>query len=156
MKKVLIAISLTLVLVIALAVPAFAGGKGAVSTDMVIHTDSSAYGQPGTVIGSAILNTTASGCLIVVVNLDDAEPIADYDLRIRVNDVICDVVDCLKVNAKGQGTANVKVDLLALDIADDATEIGVTIVVRQSFGPNTTPCYVNGPQWKTKIMVPLK
>ena len=90
---------------------ALAGGKGAVQTDMVIHTDSAAYGDPGTVVGSANLNTTAAGVLIVVVNLDDGvqlvaddDPETDddtlYDCRIRINGEVVDVVDCLKVNAK--------------------------------------------------------
>jgi hypothetical protein len=63
------------------------------------------------------------------------------------------------VNRKGQGTANYKVDLEALPdgtIPADATEIAVWVVVRPSFGPNTVPCYVNGPVWKTDIVVPLK
>ena len=150
---------------------AFAGGKGAVKADMVVHTDSGTAEMPaGTVVGSVNLNTTASGTLIVVVNLDDAVQLQDdplteeeedvlYDCRIRVNGEAVDAVDCLKINANGEGTANVKVDLGALSegtIAEDDTEIEVSVVVRPSFGPNTTPCYVNGPAWQTLIPVPLK
>ncbi len=148
---------------------AFAGGKGAVNkVDMVIHTDSAAYGEPGTVVGSVILNTTANGTLIVVVNLDNALVPEDdettdpdegiYDSLVWINGVKIAsqvAVDCLKVNARGQGTANYKVDLADI-VGPDDTEIAVSVVVRPSFGPNTTPCYVNGPAWRTDIVVPLK
>lgn len=138
---------------------ALAGGKGAVKADMVVHSDSGTDEMPaGTVVGSVNLNTTAEGCLIVVVNLDDAAE-GVYDSLVHINGTkILDQVaeDCLKVNAKGQGTANYKVDLGALDIPEDATEIEVKVVVRPSFSPNTTPCYVNGPAWPTEIVVPLK
>ena len=141
-------------MLMALAVPAFAGGKGAVKTDMVIHTDSGSYGTPGTVVGSAILNTTASGELIVVVNLDDAEP-GIYGLRIWFGSAPSGfnyIVDtCLKVNAKGQGTANIKVDL-----PSEASEINVSLSVRPSFSPQLKPCYVNGPSWQNFVSVPLK
>jgi hypothetical protein len=60
---------------------------------------------------------------------------------------------CDRVN--GQGTANYKVDLSNLILEED-TEITVKVVVRPSFSPNTTPCYVNGPVWPTEIVVPLK
>lgn len=140
----------------------FAASKGAVKADMVVHTDSGTEEMPaGTVVGSVILNTTANGCLIVVVNLDDAVK-GVYDSLVHINDskILEQVaVDCLKVNANGQGTANYKVDLEALPegtIPDGATEILVNVVVRPSFSPNTTPCYVNGPAWKTYIAVPLK
>ncbi|MHC4582307.1 MAG: hypothetical protein ACYS14_12700 [Planctomycetota bacterium] len=137
---------------------ALAGGKGAVKADMVVHTDSGTVEMPaGTVVGSVNLNTTAEGCLIVVVNLDDAvEGIYDSLVHINGTKILDQVaVDCLKVNAKGQGTANYKVDLGDI-VADDDTEIEVKVVVRPSFSPNTTPCYVNGPAWGTEIVVPLK
>ena len=138
---------------------ALAGGKGAVKADMVVHTDTGTPEMPaGTVVGSVNLNTTAKACLIVVVNLDDAVE-GVYDSLVHINGVkILDqvAVDCLKVNAKGQGTANYKVDLGAVDIPDGATEISVKVVVRPSFSPNATPCYVNGPAWPAQIAVPLK
>ena len=171
MKKVMILLAVSF-LVCGLAL---AGGKGAVNKiDMVVHTDSGTPEMPaGTVIGSANLNTTADNFLIVVVNLDDAVVPEDnpatldvdegiYDSLVWINGVKIDgqiAVDCLKINAKGQGTANYKVDLGALPaglIPDGATEINVSVVVRPSFSPNTTPCYVNGPAWQTDIPVPLK
>ena len=130
--------------------------KGAVKADMVVHTDSGTKKMPaGTVVGSVILNTTAKGCLIVVVHLDDAAK-GVYDSLVHINGtkILNQVaVDCLKVNAKGKGTTNYKVDLGDLG---NATEISVKVVVRPSFSPNTTPCYVNGPKWPTEIAVPLK
>jgi hypothetical protein len=137
----------------------FAASKGAVKADMVVHTDTGTPEMPaGTVVGSVILNTTAKGCLIVVVNLDDGVK-GVYDSLVHINGTkIIDqvAVDCLKVNAKGQGTANYKVDLAEVDIPEGATAILVKVVVRPSFGPNTTPCYVNGPKWPTEVAVPLK
>lgn len=189
MRKALILLAITCVL----CGLAFAGGKGAVKADMVVHTDSAtdtdngdgSAGLPaGTVVGSVNLNTNAAGMLIVVVNLDDAVQLLDdpetevvedtlYDSRIWINgdddetnddDVYVDVVDCLKVNAQGQGTANCKIDLGALPegtIAEDAAELKVSVVVRPYFLPKGQtqtgkPCYVNGPAWKTNILVPLK
>lgn len=161
MKRMLISVGIcsALVLVMAVSVPVFAASKGAVKADMVVHTDSGTVEMPaGTVVGSVNLNTNAAGSLIVVVNLDDAVE-GVYDSLVHINGVkILDqvAVDCLKVNANGQGTANYKVDLGAVAIANDATEISVKVVVRPSFSPNTTPCYVNGPEWPTEIAVPLK
>jgi len=169
MKKAMILLAVTC----ALCGLALAAGKGAVKADMVVHTDSGTEEMPaGTVVGSVNLNTTADGCLIVVVNLDDAAQPEDdettdpdegvYDSLVHINGTkVLDqvAVDCLKVNAKGQATANYKVDLAALPdglIPDGATEIMVKVVVRPSFSPNTTPCYVNGPAWPTEIAVPLK
>ncbi len=160
MKKLLLIMSVVLILLMTVASPVSAKGMGAVKVDMVVHTDSGTIEMPaGTVVGSVILNTTANGRLIVVVNLDDAVK-GVYDSLVHINGVkILDqvAVDYLKVNAKGQGTANYKVDLSTVDsIPDGATEISVSVVVRPSFSPNTTPCYVNGPNWKTVILVPMK
>lgn len=173
MKKIMILLAATSLL----CGLALAGGNGAVKTDMVVYTDSGTDEVPaGTVIGSVNLNTTAAGTLIVVVNLDDAIPLEDdpdteavedtvYDCRIWIKKIdntyiSVDAVDCLKVNANGEGTTNVKVDLAALPegtIAVDATEIKVNVVVRPYFTPSLgTPGYVNGPQWRTDIVVPLK
>lgn len=163
-KTVLVAVSICLLLVMAFASPALAASKGAVKADMVVHTDSGTADMPaGTVVGSVVLNTTGSGYLIVVVNLDDASMAGNvYDSLVHINGVkILDQVaeDILRVNKRGQATANYKVDLRALPedlIAADATEISVKVVVRPTFDPNTTPCYVNGPVWPTDIVVPLK
>lgn len=163
MKKTLIAISLCLVMVTAFATPAFAASKGAVKADMVVHTDSvSQTGMPaGTVVGSVILNTTGTGYLIVVVNLDDATPIgAEYDSLVWINGtrIIEQVaVDILRVNGRGQATANYKVDLGSVSgIGAEDTSIQVKVVVRPSFSPNTFPCYVTGPSFSQSITVPLK
>lgn len=157
MKKGIIATFLALVLVMTMAVPAFAASKGAVKSDMVVHTDSGTPEMPaGTVVGSVVLNTTANRTLIVVVHMDEAtEGLYDSLVHINGTKIINQVaVDCLKVNAKGKGTANYKVDLNAIEGIED--EISVKVVVRPHFSPNTTPCYVNGPAWPTEITVPLK
>lgn len=160
MKRLLIFVCVAgLLAAIPLSHVVFAASKGTVKADMVVHTDTVIPGMPaGTVVGSANLNTTANGCLIVVVNLDDADE-GVYDSLVHINGTkILDqvAVDCLKVNANGQGAANYKVDIGALDIPDDATDISVKVVVRPSFDPRETPCYVNGPEWPTEIIVPLK
>ena len=167
MKRLLILLCVAgLLAAIPLSHVVFAASKGAVKADMVVNTDTVIPDMPpGTVVGSVNLNTTANGCLIVVVNLDDAVVIEGiYGCRIWVNKTSArieyiDAVDCLKVNANGQGTANCKVDLgdvPGVTIPDNATEISVNVVVRPSFTPKTTPCYVNGPKWPTEIVVPLK
>jgi len=171
MKRILslVVILSVLVLAIAISVPALADSRGAVKTDMVVHdqviknvSNEDVAGLPaGTVVGSVILNTTAKGYLIVVVNLDDAvEGVYDSLVHINGTKILDQVaVDCLKVNKKGQGTANYKVDLGALPaglVADGDAEIEAKVVVRPSFSPNTLPCYVNGPAWPTEITVPLK
>ncbi len=161
MKRILILILLCLVLVMVFSTPVFAGSKGAVKADMVVHSDSGTVEMPaGTVVGSIILNTTGDGHLIAVVNLDDATLIGvAYDSLVHINGAkVLDqtAVDCLRVNIQGQATANYKVDLITLNIPDEATAINVSVVVRPQFSPNLTPCYVNGPVWKTEIVVPLK
>ncbi len=137
-----------------------AAPKGAVNkVAVVVHDEADNEQEVGAEVGSLILNTTANNVLIVVVNLDDAIPLEDdpltenvdegiYDCRIWVDAAVAKVtiVDCLKVNANGQGTATVKVDLTDI-VTDDATEISVKVALRPWFNNPTeypTPSYVQG------------
>jgi len=102
--------------------------KGAVKVDLV-EVDVISPGPPpvtemGDVVGSVILNTTASGKLIVNVNVDTEPNLEDYDILVHVRyyplpwpfppppptplSIFDDVLD---TNGKGQGNATVKVDL---------------------------------------------
>jgi hypothetical protein len=135
MKKGLIAVILALVLIIVLAIPAFAG-KGAVKVDLwQIHgpTDNQ-------IVGSVVMNTTASGCLIVVVNIDTVPdqgadavtpPLEDYDVRVFIEGSPTTFDDVFSTNANGQGNATVKVPLGDYGEAD---EIMVNIVIRDFNG----------------------
>ncbi len=170
MKKAMILLAVTFLL----CGLALAGGKGAVNKiAMVVHDEADNEQEVGAEVGSLNLNTTANGILIVVVNMDDAIPLENdpdtedidegtYDCRVWVDAAApVTILDCLKVNANGQGTANVKVDLTDI-VADGATEIWVKVAVRPWFDsvypPSVfpTPSYVNGPEWPTEITVPLK
>ena len=132
--------------------------KGAVKADLTVFYGT---GQPaGPVVGSVILNTTASGSLIVVINIDTIPDLEDYDVRVHINrgpDVHNPIFeDVLSTNAKGNGNAQVKVNLLdeTGDPCFTGPTIGVDVVLRSSFSPNTTPCYTTN--WPTDVIVPLK
>lgn len=139
MKK-LIALIFVLVLSISLMATPVLGapgnGNGAVKVDLwQIHGPT-----PDSVVGSVVMNTTASGELIVVVNIDTVPdqgadnvqpPLTGYDVRVWINGVPTTVSDVLSTNANGQGNATVKV---ALGDYGAATDITVNIVVRDFNG----------------------
>ena len=160
MKKLFLGLLMSSLLLGLIASPVSAASKGAVKADMVLHTDSGAYGTVGEVVGSVILNTTGNGQLIVVVNLDDANLVGSpYDSLVWINGVKIiaqEAIDVLKVNDQGQATANYKVDLEAAGVDLDSGSIAVKVVVRPGFSPNLYPCYVQGPNFNTAIDVPLK
>ena len=166
MKKLLVSIVVLSLMVSLVASPAYAQGenaKGAVKVDLVEWNS----GPEWIVVGSAILNTTASGKLIVVVNVDTEPNLEDYDVivfaryapppyppppapppPIDASGVFPDVLD---TNARGQGNAQVKVD-----IGPPQTEssIWVSVTVRQQpTDPWTPPEYHIMP---LPVEVPLK
>lgn len=165
MKK-LIVFSLVLAIMISLVgIPVEAksdnakgAAKGAVKADL---TEFYGTGQPaGPVVGSVILNTTASDSLIVVINIDAVPNLEDYDVRVHIIDkygpkYFFTFEDVLSTNAKGNGNAKVKVNLLdeSGDPLFTGPTIGVDVVLRPNF-PNTTPCYTTN--WPTDVIVPLK
>jgi len=99
--------------------------KGAVKVDLVV-TDSTE------IAGSAVLNTTSDGNLIVNVNMDDAPNLSDYDVAIfwwnSLSFALVPFGNVLNTNEKGQGNANVKVDLSTL-VPDGGDNICVIVYV---------------------------
>ena len=159
MKK-LIVFSLVLAIMTSLVgIPVDAksdSAKGAVKADLRYYDPAAPVGVDP-VVGSVILNTTASGSLIVVINIDTIPDLEDYDVRVHINGVYKPIfVDVLSTNAKGNGNAKVKVNLLdeSGDPRFTGPTIGVDVVLRPSFSPNTTPCYTTN--WPIDVIVPLK
>jgi hypothetical protein len=162
MKKLAI-LFMVIVLIICLAAsPVYAKGenaKGAVKVDLVeVGT-----GPDWNVVGSAILNTTASGKLIVNVNMDTEPNLVDYDVAVLVfyspppptpvpPHVFQYFPDVLDTNAKGQGNAHVQVNI---DPPPTNSSIWVVVVVREvpATGPGDLPDYYNMPP---PVEVPLK
>ena len=150
MKRVALVTVLALALVLAMGGTALAGGGGAVQVNLY---EPPVYGgitppvvQTGTVAGSVTLNTTASGYLNVLVNLDDAAELVDYDVRIFINyNDQYDFVDSINTNAQGQGNGHFRVPI-------PASATGETIIVAVNLGdPVPPPVYGTG-----NILVPLK
>jgi hypothetical protein len=103
------------------------------------------------VLGSVTLNTTASGKLVVVINVDSIPDLEDYDVRVHINNSYKPIFeDVLSTNAKGQGNAQVKVDVSSFS----GETISVDVVLRPHFDPNGWPCYTTN--WPTDVVVPLK
>ncbi len=163
MKK-LIVFSLVLAIMISLVgIPVEAksdSAKGAVKADLRYY-DPAAPDGVDPVVGSVILNTTASGSLIIVINIDTIPDLEDYDVRVHIIDeygpkYFFTFEDVLSTNAKGNGNAKVKVNLLDESGNPRFTgpTIGVDVVLRSSFSPNTTPCYTTN--WPNDVIVPLK
>ena len=152
MKKLLIVSVAIAVIACLVAGPAFAApgnGIGAVKADLTYYDPAAGPGVDP-VVGSVILNTTASGILIVNINIDTV-CLEDYDVRVHINNSYKPIFeDVLSTNAKGQGNAQVKVDVSSF-VGDSIT---VDVVLRPSFSPNTTPCYTTN--WPTDVIVPLK
>ena len=169
MKKLAILFMVSVLIICLAASPVYAKGenaKGAVKVDLVeVNT-----GPDWNVVGSAILNTTASGKLIVNVNMDTEPNLEDYDVFIVVRyaplpvppplplpspDVWEYFNDILNTNAKGQGNAHVQVDI---DPPPTNSSIWVVVIVREQPSPPppepvVPPDYYNMPP---PVEVPLK
>lgn len=163
MKR-LVVFALVLAIMISLAaIPVYAksdSAKGAVKADLTYYKPAAPPGVDP-VVGSVILNTTASGSLIVVIKIDAVPNLDDYDVRVHINRGSLNYInpifeDVLNTNAKGNGNAQVKVNLLDEngDPLYSGETIRVRVVLRPSFDPNTTPCYTTN--WPTDVIVPLK
>ena len=150
MKK-LIVFSLVLAIMISLVgIPVEAksdSAKGAVKADLT------ELGTESHIVGTVILNTTASGTLIVVIKVDDLPSLENYDVRVWVNprDHYYTFEDVLSTNSQGKGTATLKVTLP--DSLTGST-IGVWVVFRQSMAGQTMPCYSTN--YPIQVIVPLK
>lgn len=162
MKKVFCIVLLLILSATLIGSPVYAGGdnaKGAVKADLVV------LGEPDTVVGSVVLNTTANGYLIAVINMDDAPGMSDYDVRVFVNRVneyshYDDFINVLNTNAQGHGNCRIKVDLQNFVYSEDDDYITVIVVLRPYFTPTGggTPCYVpeHSIKWYEGVAVPLK
>ena len=137
--------------------------KGAVKADLTVYEKGDGDLLKGTVVGSVILNTTASDSLIVVIKIDDVPNLEDYDVRVHIIDddgpkVYFTFEDVLSTNRKGNGNAQVKVNLLDESGKPRFTgqTIGVDVVLRPNFvdEPLATPSYTT--DWPTDVIVPLK
>jgi len=117
------------------------------------------------VVGSAFLNTTADGKLVVNLNMDTTPNLEDYHVVVAVRyypppytipgdppNVIGIFSDVLDTNAKGQGNANVMVDLNPSPPPSNSS-IWVAISVREDPPPPPYPDYHNMPP---PVEVPLK
>ena len=161
MKKVLIALSLVLVLAMAFAIPAFAGGKGAVKGDLLDYNGVYGPSADPVVVGTFNVNTTASGELRVVVNLSSAEEAANMDdLTIRViirkqspcipNQINTNFPAAISTNQQGQGNAILKLPLPDVSACEPAlTDIQVMVFVN----PGGSPDFFEG---AVNLTVPLK
>jgi hypothetical protein len=114
MKKLLIALVLCIAMVGVIAGPAMAAdnqGKGSVKLDLrdVRGTEN--------VVGSVILNTTASGKLNVLVNLDDPAYTDNWDVKVFAILPIGGEANVLNTNIQGQGNAKLSIDMPNLLIA---------------------------------------
>jgi hypothetical protein len=161
MKKGLIVISLALVLAMSFAIPAFAGGKGAVKGDLLDYNGVYGASADPVVVGSFNVNTTASGELRVVVNLSSAEEAANMDdLTIRViirqqspcipAQINTNFADAISTNQQGQGNAILKVSLPDVSGCNPMpTDIQVMVLVNPGGSPNLFEGAAN-------LIVPLK
>jgi len=159
MKKVFSIVLLLILLVTLIASPVYAKGnnaKGAVKADLTVFQQDTGELPKGTVVGSVVLNTTANGDLIVVINMDAVPGIEDYDVRVWINYPAYapyTFEDVLNTNAKGNGNAQVKLSLE--ESVYNADNVKVSVVLRPYFSPYLgTPCYTTN--WPVDVIVPLK
>lgn len=141
-----------------------ANSKGAIKVDLV------EFANPSNKVGSVILNTTASGKLIVNVDFDTEPNLEDYDIIVFARyyplpwppqlpppapplgpiGAFADVID---TNAQGQGNATVIVDL----DPSPTNESSCWVIVNIREGPSqlpTPPVYTIGEG--VPVEVPLK
>jgi hypothetical protein len=147
MKKGLIAVSLVLVLAMTFAVPAFAGGKGAVNVALW-----NMRANPDVIVGSVILNTTANGFLIVLINADEGANLEDWDVRITIEGVMTHFDDVLNTNAQGNGNVMLEVPL-AESYPGDTVTVNVWMSQDLPAAPSPAPLYET--PWN-QTEVPLK
>jgi hypothetical protein len=170
MKKIIIALLLCIAMVGIITAPALAtpgSGNGAVKVDLVkvVYYDGTI--KPVTItlgqaVGSIIFNTTSSGKINILIKVDSAPNLKDYDVRVIFPEydplppinppnppnppIFSDV---LNTNAKGHGNVQLKRDIPELATGDT---IKVTVNIAEILPSPTGPAYtVVGP-----VTVPLK
>lgn len=154
MKKILLLLTLCLAMVAITVTPVLGApgsGQGAIKTELYADYNTATP----VVVGSVILNTSASGELIVVVNMDAVADLEGYQVVVSRRAMPCYPKQnyffpgVLDTNSQGQGNAIVKVTAAELGTFGDATAIPVVVVVTGAGGPWETQ---DGPP----VMVPLK
>jgi len=127
MKKILITLVLCLVLVGIMAAPVMAKSdkaNGSVKVDLI--------DTPGAqiVTGTVILNTTGSGKLNVLVNLDDTYMMVPWDIGVRIQEVGPPPYhewDVLYTNIQGEGNAQFSMDIPEGALGGEYITVGVDI-----------------------------
>jgi hypothetical protein len=142
MKKIVVVLSLVALAVVLTAVPASVAGAKTRGAERV-----PLYASSGAIVGSAIINTTADGALIVLVDIDSVPNLVDYDILVGIaedpqstNGIWLGVGhDVLNTNAQGDGNAELKMDIPAGWSAVDS--IAVMLLIRPTFLDGGPPLY---------------
>ena len=126
MKKVIVFGAVMCVLC-GLVLAAGPNGKGAVRMDLNARQPGDAYNEAGSgpLSGFVIANTTASGKLIINIQLKEGEPEADYTAYVKVNGPSVDYEEPMTTNVQGKGSLQVE-----LDVSEET--ITVQVVVKNS------------------------
>ena len=148
MKK-LAALFIVIILAITLiATPVFAAPgneKGAVKGDWNLVTST------GEVVGSVIINSTGSGKLNVLVNVDNRPDLVNWDVRVVIkNGGHFDFVDVLNTNAQGHGNAHVSLNIPSNILNNYEVMNNLEVIAKESLALDTTPRFI------TIENVPLK
>jgi hypothetical protein len=126
MKKIIIAVILSLVMVSLIAVPAVAAPDNAQGSVKVPLID-----NPGAqvVIGTVILNTTGSGKLNVLVNLDDTPVMLPWDIGVRIEGFLppYHVWDVLYTNVQGEDNVQFSIDIPEEALGGEYITVGVDV-----------------------------
>ena len=155
MKKIIIAVILSLVMVSLIAVPAVAAPDNAEGSVKVPLID-----NPGAqvVIGTVILNTTGSGKLNVLVNLDDTPMMYPWDIGVRIQGFLPPFHewDVLYTNVQGEDNVQFSINIPEGALGGDYITVGVDV----GFLPPPIPPDISLPnpirattEW---VQVPLK
>ncbi len=91
-------------------------------------------------VGWAIANTTGAGELIILVNLTDGQPDAEYDVFVDVNGLgNPEDVALLSTNDEGRGTVHLTLDLSNYPPTEDSVDVQVGGDGPDSFASAVTP-----------------
>ena len=134
MKKIIIAVVLTLALISLMGVPAMAASdkaNGSVKVDLIDN--------PGAqvVIGTVILNTTGNGKLNVLVNLDDTPIAFPWDIGVRIQGFLppYHVWDVLCTNIQGEDNVQFSINIPEGALGGEYITVGIDV----GFLPPPTP-----------------
>jgi hypothetical protein len=117
MERILIALALCLILVGVMTVPVMAdpdNKQGAIKCDLKTAPITSPEAK---IVGSVILDTTASGEINILINIDTEPDLEDYDVMVvywtpdKIWHKILTAEDVLDTNANGHGNVQLKADI---------------------------------------------